>query len=216
MSSTRLPGKVLMEIGGKPLLEHVIERIAQAELDLPLIVCTSTNQEDKKIKDLCDALNINCFQGSLLDVASRFVEISKIYQLSSFIRISGDSPLIDSNIINNFFTKWDLKYDILTNVFPRSYPTGQSVEIVNANTFKLNVCNFNSSEECEHVTHYFYQRSKEFKIKNLKCEENLSNYCLAVDSKADFQKVSKLIKKTGSNWKYLGFKELLSIYNSLN
>jgi len=216
MGSTRLPGKVLMDIGGKPLLEHVVERIAQAKLNLPLLVCTSTNQEDKKIKDFCDALNINCFQGCLLDVASRFEEISKIYQLNSFIRISGDSPLIDPNIINNFFTKWDLKYDILTNVFPRSYPSGQSVEIVNANTFKLNVSNFKSPEEREHVTRYFYLRNKQFKIKNLKHEDDLSNCCLAVDTKADFQKISKLLKKTGPSWKYLGFKELLSIYNSLN
>ena len=78
MGSTRLPGKVLMDIGGKPLLEHVVERIAQAKLNLPLLVCTSTNQEDKKIKDWMKKNSLN------IDESSRVLGISK-RQFSRFL-----------------------------------------------------------------------------------------------------------------------------------
>src|SRR3989338_2994155 len=94
MSSERLPGKVLCEIEGKPVLGYLLERIKFCRQIYKIIVATSAEKEDSAIADFCGKSGVDCYRGSLSDVADRFKEISEMYNLDGFVRISADSPLL--------------------------------------------------------------------------------------------------------------------------
>ena len=131
-SSRRLPNKVLIKIFGKTVLERVIKSVKRSKKITKIIVATSTDKKDNNIVKICNKLNISYFRGSLGNVAKRFSDLVMSMKCSSFIRISADSPLVDYKLINKcvlkFFTG---KYDIVTNVHPRTFPKGQSIEIIN-------------------------------------------------------------------------------------
>ena len=100
MSSTRLPGKMLMDINGRPLLGRVIDSVKAAKEVTKLIVATSINKEDDAIEDFCKKEKINYYRGDLNNVYRRFKEIVIKEKADYFIRINGDSPLMDPEIIN--------------------------------------------------------------------------------------------------------------------
>ena len=136
MSSTRLPGKMLMDINGRPLLGRVIDRVKASKVVTKLIVATSISREDDEIEQFCLNEKIKYYRGDLNNVYKRFKEIVTLEKADSFIRINGDSPLIDPEIIDlavNNYNNEDC--DLLTNIFPRTFPRGQSVEVISSQPF---------------------------------------------------------------------------------
>ena len=99
MGSVRLPGKVLLMAYGKPLLQYLLERMRAANLGLPIIIATSTESADDSIANFCVDQAVDCYRGSCLDVASRFSDVIDAYNLDAFVRLSGDSPLLDGGIL---------------------------------------------------------------------------------------------------------------------
>ena len=100
MSSKRLPGKVLMKIQGKTLLERVVERVSKSKHVTKIIVATSKHNTDMPLRELCFKKKIECYAGSLPNVARRFYEILKKFNSKYFLRISADSPFIDPRLID--------------------------------------------------------------------------------------------------------------------
>jgi len=198
MSSNRLPGKVLMPIFGEPMLQRVISRVALAKGVGRIIVATSSNQEDAAIYDYCVANGIECFRGPLENVADRFARIMLKTGDSAVIRICGDSPLIDPSLISqaiSYFNRGD--YDLVTNIFPRTFPKGQSVEIIKSNTF-LKAINKNifSNTDLEHVTTHFYLNQNKYNIHNFFnkiYDQDFSLIQQSVDTHDDFKEVERII-----------------------
>ena len=120
--------------------------------------------------------------------------LSKL-KLINFIRISGDSPFMDYKIIDraiNIHRKKPNKYDLITNIFPRTFPRGRSVEIIKTKSLKK-ILPFINKDEKEHVTKFFYKNKEQFCIKNFKTnKKNLSN--LAIDTKKDLEKLRNRFK----------------------
>jgi len=195
-SSARFPKKILTRIYGKTIIEHVVLKIKKSKKIKTLIVATSANKSDDMLVDHLKQKNIDYFRGSLKNVALRLLQVALKYKQKYFIRISGDSPLIDYKIINRSINllKKKRKVDILTNVFPRTFPSGQSVEIINANSLKKNLKKM-SKFDLEHVTTYFYKNSHMFLIKNFKTKLNNNNIKLSIDTKQDLKVILKKIKK---------------------
>lgn len=202
-SSRRLKGKVLKKIGKYTLLEILIKRLKKSKKINKIIVLTSTSRSDKKIIKLCNKIKISYFAGPLNNVFLRFKKAIKKYKPKKIIRISADSPLMDWNLIDKMIdiSIKKKKFDIITNVYERSYPKGQSIEILNTKLFNIND-NLLNDEQREHVTKYFYNKKK-FKILNVKLKNNYSNINLCVDELKDYLFISKLIKKKGifASWK---------------
>ena len=125
------------------------------------------------------------------------VDVIEKYKMKSFIRISADSPLIDSKIIDNIIKIFSSnKYDIVTNVFPRSFPKGLSVEAIKTKVFFKNFKNIQKKKEFrEHVSMYFYKNSNNFKIYNLKNNKNLSHVNLSVDNINDLNFIRYIFRK---------------------
>ena len=169
-SSRRFKNKVMKLIYGKPLLWYVLQSVGKSKKIKKIVVATSNKKSDDKIVKFLIKNKIEVFRGSLPNVAKRLLEAAKIQKVKHFMRISADSPFIDYRIIDrsiNINKKSNYKYDLITNVFPRSYPSGMSVEIIKTNLLKK-MLKFFSKFEKEHVTPFFYKNYNKFKIKNFK------------------------------------------------
>jgi len=203
-SSKRFRNKVLFNIYGKPLILHVVEKIKKIG-NVNIVVSTSKKKDDDLLVKLLIKNNIKFFRGSLNNVAKRLYETAKFEKQNFFLRISADSPLIDYQIINKIIDLYEKNksYDIITNIFPKTFPSGQSVEIIKTKILEKNL-KFFSRLDKEHVTRYFYNNSSKFKIRNFlnKNKENIIK--LSIDTPDELKKILKLYNKQ----KFLNFKYL--------
>jgi spore coat polysaccharide biosynthesis protein SpsF len=202
-NSKRFNNKVLYKIYNKPIIWHVVSKIKKSKNVKKIIIATSKNKTDDKLIKYLTKIKINYYRGSLTNVAKRLCDAAEKNKAKFFMRISADSPLIDPVIIDKaikIFNSQKKKYDIITNVFPRSYPKGQSVEIIKTSKLRYFLSKFNK-EQKEHVTKYFYKNYKNFMIKNFMSVENKAKIKLAIDTKNDL----KLILKKFKEKKFINF-----------
>lgn len=209
MGSGRLPGKTLIDVHGKPLLQYLVERLQVTALGFPIVIATSSEPEDKPIAEFCRKISIKCFRGRHLDVASRFADVVDTCSLDAFVRLSGDSPLLDGKILRQAVEVFDGDTDLVTNIYPRSYPRGQSVEILWAKCFRETLPRMKKESDREHVTSFFYQHAGEFRIRNLMHTPPLTATSMAVDTPEDFERFQRLIETTGDAWVGMSYQQLL-------
>ena len=197
MGSTRLPGKVMKHIGGKPMLQRQIERIQRSRLVDEIIIATSTSSLDDCIASLGDTIGVKVFRGSEDDVLGRIVELLKQYNVDVHAELIGDSPFSDPQIIDEvigFFIKNKNKYDYVSNGTKVTYPSGMEVNVYPASVL-IDVEKEISKDDPlrEHVDIHL---SKNPKIKK-KCLEapfffHNPNIYLEVDTSLDFKMVSEI------------------------
>lgn len=196
MNSSRLPGKALLKIGNKPLLQLCIESISRSKHFIP-IIATSREISDQPIYDLSQELGVECFRGDLENVALRTKELLELKKCSLFARVNGDSPLVDGQLLDKGFEMINSsEVEIVSNIFPvRSYPYGMSVEILKTQTFLDNFQNF-QDEELEHITSFFYKNIEKFKHYNLILDgENAKDISLVVDNLEDLNRMRNKLKE---------------------
>lgn len=212
MSSTRLPGKMLEQIQGKTVLQYLLERIGRCLGIQYTILATSTDYSDDPIADFCDEFSVECFRGSLENVAERFKDAALKYELEAFVRICGDSPLLDPQLVDEhvqLFRQGDA--DLVTNVASRTFPQGQSVEVLSTNVFTQALNRMDLPKHFEHVTRYFYEHPDEYAIKEIKCPIECDEASFVIDTPADFKRISTLIEAMDRpHWKY-GLKDLIQL-----
>jgi spore coat polysaccharide biosynthesis protein SpsF len=192
-NSARLRGKVLKKIDKKPLLQFLINRLQKIKKSR-IIVLTSTIKSDDRIVKLCKENSIEFFRGSHLNVYQRYCDAINYYKPTFFVRICGDSPLQNKTIITKMIDLYKKKhFNIISNVFPRSFPIGMSVEIIQSQFFlqkKKFIINKNFKE---HVTSYFYKKERKY-IFNFKSKKNYSKIDLSINTKNDYEKIKKFIE----------------------
>lgn len=212
MSSTRLPGKVLKQIQGKSVLTYLLERIGRCLGIQYVIVATSTDDSDDRIKECCDDFGIECFRGSLNNVAQRFLDAANNYKLDAFVRICGDSPLLDPLLVDEHVQLFcNSAADLVTNVVSRTFPQGQSVEVLSTEVYCQAVSKMDLPEHFEHVTRYFYHHADEFVIKEIKCPVECNDASFVIDTPADFERITALIEAMDRpHWEYC-LKDLLRL-----
>ncbi|WP_161794580.1 cytidylyltransferase domain-containing protein [Thalassospira sp. HJ] len=196
MSSNRLPGKVLMEIGGRRILDHLFHRCASVVGRENVAIITSTEPSDDPIVEFADTHNYQYYRGPLDNVYERFVGAVSKFGIDQFVRVCGDSPFLQPELIEHALNQFSNQYvDLVTNVFPRSYPKGQSVEVVRTRTFLSPDYVALNGFSHEHVTQGFYSHSDHFNILNFRCSElqtpKLETW--AVDTYEDLQTISNWI-----------------------
>ena len=204
MGSQRFPGKVLKEIKGKPLLIYLVERLQLCPSLDELVIATSDDKSDVPVIDFCANEGIPCFVGSLKNVAKRFRDLLDIFPVDAFVRISGDSPLLDQRLVTqavDVFCK--SSYDIVTNVQKRTFPKGQSVEVIKSDVYRSHYPLLTDEYDREHVTPYFYRSKNKFSIFNLESDKDWGSVQLSVDTQEDFRIVEKMINIMDKpHWEY--------------
>ena len=197
--SKRLKRKVFKRINNQMIIERVINQLKKSKKITNILVATSKYKQDDDIEKFFLSKKIKFFRGSLNNVALRFLEVSKIYNLKKFIRVSCDSPFLDHKLIDHGINlSKKSNFDIITNVFPRTYPKGLSFEIIKKSIIEKYLGKF-SNHEKEHVTTYFYKNFNHFKIYNFFASQNFSKINLCVDTEDDLkylrQNYSKIVNK---------------------
>lgn len=204
-NSSRLPGKILAEIDGKPLLTYILERLKLSKFSKQIIIATSEESSDDPIANFCTENGYKYFRGSLQNVAERFLCAAESEKLDYAVRVNGDNIFADPGIIDQAIeTAISGSFDFVSNVKSRTYPTGMSVEVVKTSFYRRSLVKFNEARFIEHVTLFFYENENEgdfyFFINHGFTEAH--GFKLAVDCQADLDFVSLLLRKMGDHTKY--------------
>lgn len=191
MSSTRLPGKVLAEIEGRPMLEILLTRLSLAKHLDEIVVATSTLDSDDPISDLATSMGIKVYRGSIDDVRSRYLGAAANSNADCIVRITGDCPLTDHRIVDTAIEKFkSTKSDYVSNVNPPTFPDGLDVEVFSVSALRKSVSASKSKADVEHVTPFL--RSGSFAQENLALERDLSGIRWTVDTAADMNVVRRI------------------------
>ena len=193
MTSTRLPGKVLMDIEGKPMLWHVINRLKFSKKLDDIILAIPDTKKNDILEEFAKDNKIKYFRGSEEDVLSRYYGAAKKFKVDVIVRITSDCPLIDPIIADNVVEKHLMNgADYTSNILERTFPRGLDTEVFNFNVLREAHKNAQENYQREHVTPYIYENTDRFKLQSIEAKGELRrpDFRLTVDTREDL----KLIK----------------------
>lgn len=197
MTSTRLPGKVLKEVLGKPLLSYQIERLQRVKSADEIVIATTTNRDDDPIVSLADDLGVAVYRGSENDVLLRYYEAAREHNANAIVRVTSDCPLIDPFVIEKvlaFYVDSRGKYDYVANTLQRTYPRGMDTEVFSMTVLATAHQQATQKPEREHVTAYIYRNHEQFRLGNVAYSSNESRHRWTVDTAEDFELIKRIIE----------------------
>ena len=190
MGSRRLPGKVLKDICGYPMLWHVVNRVRHAKKLDQVMVATSQNVSDEPVLSFCKQEGITCFRGSENDVLDRFYQAARFSGADVIVRITADCPLVDPIVIDRVVNTYlNSECDYASNSIKRTYPDGLDVEVFSFEALEQAWRKANLMSEREHVTPYIWKNNQIYKISQNTQEKNLSFLRWTVDEAEDLELV---------------------------
>ena len=188
MGSTRLPGKVLADLCGAPMLQRQLERVRRATSVDRVVVATSTDDTDRPIAELCKSLDVPCFRGDLNDVLARFLGAIDEFDPEVVVRITADCPLISPSVIDSIVHSFfESDCDYLSNTLEPTFPDGVDVEVVRVRALRALAQLDTDIPEREHVTLGIYRRPEQFVVRNFTGDPDLSDLRWTVDSPEDLE-----------------------------
>tara|TARA_B110000008_G_C16963418_1_gene561075 strand:- start:1985 stop:2662 length:678 start_codon:yes stop_codon:yes gene_type:complete len=196
MDSTRLPGKALLDVGGRPLLSYALSFCQKIKGLDSIAIATSTRAVDNPLSDFARSHGISCIRGSLNNVAERFLSAMKVLNLDAAVRINGDSPLNNKTLIGDGIGLFRSgNFDLVSNVPARTYPYGISVEVVGRKAMEHACSLMTDAQHQEHVTKYFYDNQDKFDISLMTSGvAEFSDVQLAIDTHEDFDRFEWMIR----------------------
>lgn len=195
MTSTRLPGKVLLPLAGEPMLTRLVERLRRVERADAIVIATTTNATDDAIADLCSRLEVPCHRGSEHDVLSRYADASRLHGAHVVVRITADCPLIDPELIDQVIAVYEAgDADYVSNMLPPTWPYGMAVEVFSASALAQAHTEARQAAEREHVTPFLYGHPERYRLRNVASPVDLSHHRWTVDTPEDYQLVQRLFE----------------------
>jgi len=196
MGSQRLPGKVLLDlIDGKKIIEFLIDQLKSSNLQQK-IVAIPNDEMDDVLFNFLNSSKISCYRGSTFDVLDRYYNCAKQLSFKHIMRITGDNPLIDPEIVNEAIKQYsNSDCDYLTNSIDRTFPNGTEVEIFSFNALEIAWKFAQKKSEREHVTPYFYNNPKKFKIHYFKQQKDQSKFRYSIDRNEDYLVVLEILSR---------------------
>lgn len=211
MGSTRLPGKVLKILNGRPMLWHIIQRLKAVQDADEIIVATSEKEADKPITVLSEEYGLKYFTGSEDDVLERYVKAAERYGIDVIVRITADCPLVDPGIIQELIKKHLSELnDYTSNVIERTFPRGLDAEVVNLAALEKVAGTTSENRFREHVTLFIYEHPELFRIGKLKAREpfNRPELRLTVDTDEDFKLIEIIYRQLYREHQYIRLPEV--------
>lgn len=200
MGSTRLPGKILKDLGGKKVLEHVVDRCRLSKKVEDVIVATSTLEKDNATEDFLKSKKIKYFRGDERDVLKRYFYCAKEHQLDLVVRVTADCPFLDPDILDRLIElsiKEDADYTSISNSTFRSFPHGVEAEVIKFSALQRAFEEATSDFDKEHVCPYIHKtKREEFKISLLKAkeQETYPEVRITLDTPQDYEACKELLK----------------------
>lgn len=189
MKSSRLPGKNLRLILGKPMLERLVERLRLAKTLNGIVVATTTDPSDDAIEVLAGELGVGCFRGSMDDVLDRVLRAAQSVQADVIVEITGDCPFTDPGMVDQLVGRYlASSFDYVGNFRPSTYPVGFAVQVFPTRVLKEVESLTQDPADREHVSLYIYEHPERYRLENVESglAEKYHAYRLTVDTPEDF------------------------------
>jgi spore coat polysaccharide biosynthesis protein SpsF len=215
VGSSRLPGKTLMGIAGRPMLAHVIERITAVPGVGQVVLATTESSEDDPLAGLAASLGIPCVRGSTEDVLDRFWLAFRTYPADAIVRVTADCPLLDPEVSGRVIAAYQAAagtLDYVSNVHPPTYPDGLDTEVFSATGLEAAQREATRPSDREHVTSYLWRHPERFRLGNVEHVEDLSALRWTVDTAADLAFVRSVYRlASGGAARPFGLKAVLAV-----
>jgi spore coat polysaccharide biosynthesis protein SpsF (cytidylyltransferase family) len=214
MDSTRLPGKALVEVEGRPLLWHIVNRLRFTRSVDQIVIATSREPDDAPIRDFASKHSIPCYGGSKLDLIGRIYNSALYAEAHALVRITGDCPLTDPGVVDEmvhvFLNRSD-DVDYITNDMPPTYPDGLDVEVYSVATLKRLHDEITDPFFREWFPLYLKDHKKSFRSHNVNCLEDLSSLRWTVDYEEDLLFVREVYRRLYRDRKIFTMKDVLEL-----
>lgn len=211
LSSRRLPGKVLTDLHGRPMIAWLVERLRACRTLSGIVLATSDDASDDPLAAYCAGAGVACRRGPLDDVAGRFLAVGRQMGADAVVRINGDSPLMDPAVVDQAARLWAAgSWDLVTNTQMRSFPKGMSVEVIRLAALERAHPGM-TADEREHVTQCFYRRPDDFRIVNFSSGLGLAAVQMSVDTPEDLDLVRRMMRLSDGAAARMGVEELMRL-----
>ena len=200
MGSTRLPGKVLMDLCGQTVLERVVRRVQKCKYVNKIVVATSILPVDDEIEKACRKIDVPVFRGSESDVLDRFLRAAYAHHADICVRITADCPLIDPGLSDEIiqrFMQANPAVDYASNKIPQSYPRGLDTEVFSLAALKRAWENASQSYERTHVTIYMYEHPNQFSLLSITNDVNRADWRWTLDTSEDLEFIRQIYSRLG-------------------
>ena len=216
MGSSRLPGKVLMDIAGKPMLVHVVERARRSKLINRVVVATTTDIQDDAIEKCCQVRGFDCYRGSVHDVLDRFYKAAVKYHSDVVVRFTADCPLLDPEVVDHTISEFlragvDFAANRLPPPLKRTYPIGLDTEVCTFQALERAWKEAKEPHEREHVMPFMYDVSGRFNILQVDYVKDYGDIRWTVDTAEDLELVRRIFSHF-SNRDNFSWLEVLSLF----
>lgn len=212
MGSSRLPGKVLMPLGGKPSVQHVIERARLIRGVDEVVLATSVSACDDPLVAFCQSFGVPVMRGSEDDVLDRYYQAAKAAQADVVMRITGDCPLLDpdesSKVLELFLSS---EADYVSNTNPPMLPDGLDTEAFRFKTLETAWKMATKKSEREHVTLYIFTRPEQFRVESVKQEVDVSGSRWTLDEDRDYRMLSAVYAELTLRKQFGTLQEVLAV-----
>jgi len=215
MRSTRLPGKVLLPLLGRPMLERMIERLRRVRRADVIVVATTTNPADDPIVALADSIGVASYRGSEIDVLARVLEAAQSVDAELIVETTADCPLIDPGVIDQLIHTFVAnQVDYCANVLRPTYPRGLDAQVfptrVLAEVAKLTA----DPADREHVSLYIYEHSDRYRLLNVASglPDDVAELRLTVDTPEDFELVTRVYEALYPSHPNFGLADLVALF----
>jgi spore coat polysaccharide biosynthesis protein SpsF len=217
MASSRLPGKVLVDLGGQPVLEWIVRRAGRAQLIDQMLVATTTEPEDDEVAAFCEEKGYDCFRGSMQDVLDRYYQAAKDSKADVVVRLTGDCPLIDAEMLDSnieTFLQADPPLDFAANRLPdeRTIPIGLDAEICTFAALETAWKEAKEAHQREHVMPFFYENPDRFRLLHIQHEPDFGHYRWTLDTPEDLV----LLREVAAAFEddSFGWQEVLALFQA--
>lgn len=210
--SSRLPGKVMMDLHGAPMLAHQVERLRRAQHLGRLVIATSDDPADDALEALAGEIDVDCVRGPLDDVLRRYAIAAERFPSDQVVRVTGDCPLADPEVFDLVVSRHlEAGADYTSNTIPPTFPDGLDVEVVTAPLLLEADRLAERPSEREHVTMYFKNRPDRFRLLNVVADTDLSAMRWTVDEPQDFAFVEAVYARLYPATPAFGWRDVLSL-----
>jgi spore coat polysaccharide biosynthesis protein SpsF len=213
MGSSRLPGKVLQDLAGKPMLARVLERVQRCPALDGLVVATSTLAVDDVLADFCRELQVPVFRGSDTDVLDRFTRAAAAFSADVCVRITSDCPLIDPEVSEDIirrFLEAQGTIDYASNKIPQSFPRGLDTEVFTLAALRAAHQEAKLPYQRAHVTIYLYEHPEKFRLLSIKSLVDRAHWRWTVDTPEDLEFVRQVYRRLGADGNF-GWQEVVAL-----
>jgi spore coat polysaccharide biosynthesis protein SpsF len=215
LDSSRLPGKALADVSGRPLLWYIASRLI-GKATFPVILATSERPVDDRLAQVAEGFGLLVFRGPLEDVAARFLAAADTYGLDAAFRANGDSPFVELSLLRDAARLYQERdVDLVTNLRPRTHPYGVSVELVRISALRSCMEKTSNRDDREHVTSALYRMLPAERIASIveagqPADGPQTRVRLTVDNAGDLAAFRAFVQSRREDWLDVGYREALA------